>query len=134
MSQVPGTEPAESHLGPGEIEIGMGIHNESGHRRVSPMPPLHELIPQLLDMLTSTTDAERSFLPFYGGNKDHVVLLVNNLGGLSQLELSAIVAETRHALDSRGIVIKRLLAGTFMVECSRPLIFPSQSNTMRRRA
>ena len=92
----------------------MGIHNESGHRRVSPVPPLNELIPQLLDLLTSTTDPERSFLPFKG-SKDEVVVLVNNLGGISELELGAIVSETRRALHARGIVVQRLLAGSFVV-------------------
>jgi triose/dihydroxyacetone kinase / FAD-AMP lyase (cyclizing) len=92
----------------------MGIHNESGHRRLSPVPPLNELIPQLVDLLTSTTDTERSFLPFKG-SKDEVVLLVNNLGGISELELGGIVAETRRALGARGIVVHRLLSGSFMV-------------------
>ena len=92
----------------------MGIHNESGNRRLSPVPPLNQLIPQLLDLLTSTTDPERSFLPFKG-SKDQVILLVNNLGGISELELGGIVAETRRALDTRGIVVHRLLSGSFMV-------------------
>jgi triose/dihydroxyacetone kinase / FAD-AMP lyase (cyclizing) len=96
----------------------MGIHNESGHRRVSPVPPLRDLIPQLLDLITSTADKERSFLPLQGNKKDSVVLLVNNLGGLSELELGGIVAETRRALDARGINIQRVLAGSFMVNCS----------------
>jgi hypothetical protein len=96
----------------------MGIHNESGHRRVSPVPPLRDLIPQLLDLITSTTDKERSFLPFQGNKKDSVVLLVNNLGGLSELELGGIVAETRRALDARSINIQRVLAGSFMVNSS----------------
>jgi dihydroxyacetone kinase len=111
--QVPGTASTASHLSSSEIEIGMGIHNESGNRRLSPVPPLNELIPQLLDLLTSTTDPERSFLPFKGSN-DEVVLLVNNLGGISELELGGIVAETRRALGARGIKVLRLLSGTFM--------------------
>jgi dihydroxyacetone kinase len=114
-SQVPGTAPAASHLSTADIEIGMGIHNESGYRRVSPVPTLKELIPELLEMLMSTTDPERSFLPFQGDGNDGVVLMVNNLGGLSELELGGIVAETRRALDKRRVVIHRLLAGTFMV-------------------
>jgi len=114
--QVPGTAPAASHLASSEIEIGMGIHNESGNGRLSPVPPLNELIPQLLDFITSTTDPERSFLPFQG-SKDEVVLLVNNLGGISELELGGIVAETRRALDARGIIIHRVLSGSFMVSC-----------------
>lgn len=104
-----------SDLSPSEIEIGLGIHNESGHSRLSPIPKLEDLIPQLLAFLTSTSDPDRSFIPFKG--KDNVVLLVNNLGGLSELELTGIVAEVRKQLDARGFTTSRILAGTFMVRC-----------------
>lgn len=104
----------ESHLGANEIEIGMGIHNESGHQRLSPAPPLKELVPKLLELLTSTSDSERSFLPFQGQN-DSVVLLINNLGGLSELELGAVVSQVRKDLYAMGINIARVLAGAFMV-------------------
>lgn len=92
----------------------MGIHNESGHKRLSPAPPLKELIPKLLEMLTSTSDPERSFLPFQGKG-DIVVLLVNNLGGLSELELGGIVGQVKKDLDGIGIGVQRVLSGTFMV-------------------
>ena len=111
--QVPGTAPGSSHLKESEIEIGMGIHNETGHRRLSPIPPLRELVPQLLEMLTSTSDPERSFLPFKGN--DEVVLLVNNLGGVSELEIGGIVQEVHKALRAKGIAVRRILSGTFMV-------------------
>jgi dihydroxyacetone kinase len=91
----------------------MGIHNESGHNRLSPIPKLSELVPKLLDYLTSTSDPDRSFVPFKG--KDNVVVLVNNLGGISELELGGIVAEVRKELDARGFNTHRILAGTFMV-------------------
>ncbi|KAF9460518.1 Dak1 domain-containing protein [Collybia nuda] len=128
---VPGTV-ASSHLSDSEIEIGMGIHNESGNRRLSPVPPLSKLIPQLLDLLTSTNDPERSFLPFKG--KDEVVLLVNNLGGISELEFGGIVAEVRRALEIQGIVIHRVLAGSFMTSLNMPgfsitlLLLPNTSS------
>lgn len=92
----------------------MGIHNESGHQRLSPAPPLKELVPKLLELLISTTDSERSFVPFQGKG-DRVALLVNNLGGLSELELGGVVNQARADLDSKGIKIERVLAGTFMV-------------------
>ena len=102
-------------MGANELEIGLGIHNESGHRRVSPVPPLNELIPNLIQMITSTTDSDRSFVPFKNDDTDRVVLLVNNLGGLSELELSAIVGEAKSVLDKQGIKTMRVLAGSFMV-------------------
>lgn len=95
----------------------MGIHNESGHTRLSPVPELFQLIPQLLDLLTSVSDPDRSFVPFKG--KDNVVLLVNNLGSVSELELGGVVAEARKELDARGFTLSRILAGTFMVRSYR---------------
>ncbi|KAF8074735.1 dihydroxyacetone kinase [Lyophyllum atratum] len=133
---VPGTAPASSHLKDDEIEIGMGIHNESGNRRLSPSPPLNELIPQLLDLLTSTSDPERSFLPFRGQKgKDEVVLLVNNLGGISELEIGAIVNEAHRALHARGITVHRVLSGSFMTSLNMPgfsitlLLLPTEDAT-----
>ena len=122
--QVPGTALGTADLSPSEIEIGLGIHNESGHTRLSPVPELYQLIPQLLDFLTSVSDPDRSFVPFKG--KDNVVLLVNNLGSVSELELGGIVAEARIGLDARGFTLSRILAGTFMVCCHhKRLDFPT---------
>jgi len=113
FSQVPGTAPMTADLSSSEIEIGMGIHNESGHGRLSPVPKLSQLIPQLLDFLTDVSDPARSFVPFK--SKDNVVLLVNNLGSVSELELGGIVAEAKKEFDARGFTVSRILAGTFMV-------------------
>ncbi|KAN0088501.1 Dak1 domain containing protein [Tylopilus felleus] len=117
---VPGTAVPDTHMGANELEIGLGIHNESGHRRVSPVPPLNELIPNLIQMITSTTDSDRSFVPFKNDDTDRVVLLVNNLGGLSELELSAIVGEAKSVLDKQGIKTMRVLAGSFMTSLNMP--------------
>ena len=112
---MPGTAASESHLGASEIEIGMGIHNEPGHRRLSPVPALKDLLPQLVEFLTVTTDSDRSFLPFKNDGSDRVVLLVNNLGGVSELELANVAGEARRALEAKGVKVERLVAGTFMV-------------------
>lgn len=71
----------------------MGIHNEPGNQRLKPLPQLSKLIDQMLAMLTSTTDKERSFVPFQNDGNDEVVLLVNNLGAISELEMGAIAGE-----------------------------------------
>ena len=75
-----------------EIEIGMGIHNEPGYKRISPVPPYPELISELLSQLLSTSDEDRSFITRQAGDK--VVLLVNNLGGISNLEINVLTNET----------------------------------------
>ncbi|PSR90564.1 hypothetical protein PHLCEN_2v4857 [Hermanssonia centrifuga] len=130
---VPGTAIGASHLKHDEIEIGMGIHNEPGNRRIHPVPPLEELVPQLVENLTSTDDEDRSFVPFTGKN-DRVVLLVNNLGGTSELELGAVVFEAKKDLEKRGIKVERVLSGTFMTSLNMPgfsltlLLLPSSSD------
>ena len=114
---VPGTEPSKSHLTATEVEVGMGIHNEPGFSRLSPIPPLKDLANQLLTLITSTNDPERSFLPFKNDGSDEVVLLVNNLGGLSELELGGVTTAALQALEGK-VSIKRVLSGTFMVTIS----------------
>jgi dihydroxyacetone kinase len=98
-----------------ETESLIGIHNEPGHRRGSPIPPLDKLVEEVIKMLTTTTDPERSFLDFKHDEKDHVVLMVNNLGGTSELEMGAIAAASVLELRRRGFHIDRALIGTFMV-------------------
>lgn len=65
-------------VGADEVEIGMGIHNESGILKQK-LTTSKELITQMLAYVTDTTDEERAFLPFKHDGKDEVVLLVNNL-------------------------------------------------------
>lgn len=92
----------------------MGIHNEAGFKRVSPVPQLNELVQTLLDLLLSNNE-ERGFLSTRGSGKDKVVLLVNNLGGVSELELTGIAREAILALSARNVRVLRVISGTFMV-------------------
>jgi len=117
---VPGTASTESSIKTNEIEIGLGIHNEPGFKTVSPVPSRQELMEQLLEMLISTSDPERSFGNFKGDTGDRVVLMVNNLGGLSELELSGISREALSALSSRNIKVLRVLVGSFMTSLNMP--------------
>ncbi|KAK9342346.1 dihydroxyacetone kinase [Lipomyces starkeyi] len=68
-----------------ELEIGMGIHNETGVTKISPIPTANELVGTLLKYLLSGNDKERSYVSF-----EKSVLLINNLGGMSVLEITAI--------------------------------------------
>lgn len=102
----------------------MGIHNEPGHNR-SKLTSLSVLIPPLLDMITRTDDQERSFVPFMNDGTDRVILLVNNLGSVSELELGAIVGETLKAVTARGILVDRVISGTIMVNLIQRMTFAS---------
>jgi dihydroxyacetone kinase len=73
-----------------QVNQGMGIHNEPGHRRLRPFRSLDNVVEEMMELITSTSDTERSFLTFKGEGLDEVVLLVNNLGGTSDLEMGAV--------------------------------------------
>ncbi len=112
---VPGRAEADGAdglaLAPGEVEIGMGIHNEPGSARER-QPGLAALVGRMLGQMLDRTDVDRAFLNV---NSNEVVLLVNNLGGVSPLELGGITAEVVGQLGSHwGIHPVRVLAGTYM--------------------
>jgi dihydroxyacetone kinase len=58
---------------------------------VNPQPSSTDLIARMLKLILDKDDAERAFVPFDAS--DDVVLLVNNMGGMSVLEMYAVVDE-----------------------------------------
>jgi triose/dihydroxyacetone kinase / FAD-AMP lyase (cyclizing) len=93
-----------------EVEIGMGIHNEPGSGRAK--VDLPELIKRMLQQLLDSKDEDRAFLKV---NSNEVVLMINNLGGVSVLELGGITAEVVGQLETNyNIKPVRILAGTYM--------------------
>lgn len=112
-AKVPGQH-FKSVLNDNEMEIGMGIHNEPGFKILSPIPCTKSLLKdELLPKLLDPNDKHRSFVKF--DEKDAVVLLVNNLGGVSNLILSAIAKTTTELLKAEyGIVPIRVYQGTLM--------------------
>ncbi|KAG8873587.1 Dihydroxyacetone kinase 2 [Tulasnella sp. 331] len=135
---VPGIGLSEDRLAADEVELGMGLHNEPGFQRLRPAPPLSELIDRMMNLLTSEEDQERSFLPFKHDGEDEVILLVNNLGGISELEIGAVARKGDDLvrlvdqelipdhisafewLDSHKIKVRRMLVGTFMTSLNLP--------------
>lgn len=109
---VPGraVDAVEGSLQPGQVEVGMGIHNEPGSERSELQLP--ELVDKMLNQLLDTDDEDRAFLNF---STQDVVLMVNNLGGVSVLEMGGIVTEVVSQLDAKhGIRPVRVLSGTYM--------------------
>lgn len=107
---VPGREITADELGD-EIEIGMGIHNEEGFGRVK--TTLKGLVETMLKQLLDQSDSDRAYIHVKSG--EEVVVMVNNLGGISPLELGAITTEVIDQLDaSYKIKPSRLLSGTYM--------------------
>ncbi|EPY50845.1 dihydroxyacetone kinase Dak1 [Schizosaccharomyces cryophilus OY26] len=111
---VPGQSPRseDESMAHNEMELGMGIHNEPGCRRMSPIPCIDDLVSEMLKQLLDQSDKDRAYVKIDG--KDEVVLLMNNLGGLSLLEFSAISSKVQEALAKQySIHPVRVYAGIF---------------------
>ncbi|EMT65353.1 Dak1 domain-containing protein [Fusarium oxysporum II5] len=108
---VPGRKvDTEGSLAADEVELGMGIHNEPGSGREKAELP--DLVSKMLKQLLDTADKDRAFVDV---NSREVVLMINNLGGVSVLELGGITAEVASQLESNySIRPVRILSGTFM--------------------
>ncbi|KAG9946635.1 dihydroxyacetone kinase, partial [Aureobasidium melanogenum] len=111
---VPGrkvTEAGEDELTFEEVEIGMGIHNEAGSERTK--ADLPDLVEQMLAHMLDEEDKERGFLKV--SSEDETVVLINNLGGVSVLEMGGIATEVLDQLKKYyNIRPVRVLVGTFM--------------------
>lgn len=92
----------------------MGIHNEPG-LNIIPLTTSASLVSDMLALLTSTTDEDRSFVPFANDGSDEVVLMVNNLGSMSELELAGILGAAVEQLGKKGYKVRRVMSGSFMV-------------------
>jgi dihydroxyacetone kinase-like protein len=104
-------------LGPGEIELGIGIHGEPGRERrevVTAREAVEMLAAPVLDDL-----------PFKAG--DAVLAFVNGMGGTPLMELYIVFNELLRLLDGRGIAVARDLVGSYitsldMAGCSITLL------------
>ncbi|NXH87036.1 TKFC cyclase, partial [Edolisoma coerulescens] len=105
---IPGSKPS-FQLAEDEMELGLGIHGEAGVRRMKVLPA-DKAVETMLEHMTDPSNA--SHLPLTPGSS--VVLVVNNLGGLSCLELGIVAGAAVRCLESRGIRIARALVGSFM--------------------
>ncbi|CCH42833.1 Dak1p [Wickerhamomyces ciferrii] len=112
-AKVPG-QTIEKYLKDDEMELGMGIHNEPGVKTLSPVPHTEILVKEhILPKLLDPNDSDRAFVKF--DSNDQVVLLINNLGGVSNLILSAITKVVTNNLKSEyNIVPVRTYQGTLM--------------------
>ncbi|OAA53315.1 dihydroxyacetone kinase [Cordyceps fumosorosea ARSEF 2679] len=99
--------------------IGAGIHNEPGRRVLTPFPSIDAIVQECLGLLCDQDDPERSFVKFDTG--DEVVMLINNYGGLSVLELGALTDEVQTQLAKRyGVRPCRTMVGTFETSLNAP--------------
>jgi dihydroxyacetone kinase len=87
-----------------EMELGLGIHGEPGVKRTQL---------QTADKLTETLLTE---VLKYGrfGDEKRVAVMVNNLGATTEMELAIVARHAVRFLESKGITVERIYAGTFL--------------------
>ncbi|EJU01743.1 dihydroxyacetone kinase [Dacryopinax primogenitus] len=122
---VPGRTGEWESLEAGSCELGMGIHNEPGVRHIHQQPDPKHLVDEMLTLLLGD-DTDRNFVTWKeddknGENGEGPVLMINNLGGTSTLEMSAFAEEVVSQLASKWSVYPtRVLSGVYMTSLNGP--------------
>ncbi|KAG7173639.1 Triokinase/FMN cyclase-like, partial [Homarus americanus] len=106
---LPGASAPLFTVGEGVMELGLGVHGETGAATIK-AGTLQEVVEMLLNHLTRKDSETR--LDLQSGDK--VAVIINNLGGLSQLELSNLTNEVVSQLKNRGVEVKRVYPGQLM--------------------
>ncbi|KAL6410536.1 DAK1/DegV-like protein [Ilyonectria robusta] len=124
---VPGRQAHET-IAKDVCVVGAGIHNEPGAEHISPFPSVESLIDHCLKRLCDPNDKERAFVSFENKD-DQTILLINNYGGLSNLELGALTDEVLIQLESSWKISPvKIYCGTFETSLNGPGFSISLSN------
>ena len=114
-----GTSPAVGkpsfELAEHEMELGLGIHGEPGVKRVDLMAANH---------LTETllTGILKHAKP---GTEKRVAVMVNNLGGTTEMEIAIVARHAVAFLEQKGFTVERIYAVRFFPRSIWPA-FPFQ--------
>lgn len=87
-----------------EIEVGMGVHGEAGSGRMK-MPTAKEISEYMVKALAE----DKPFLP-----GDSVMVLLNNSGATTRMELLILYRDIRKELLDRGLSAVRCWIGTYV--------------------
>lgn len=111
---IPGATSTNDRLSGGQIEIGMGIHGESGVKQ-SPLQSADELASIMVNTIETfgiEEDGGKIVPTFNAG--DDLAVMVNNLGGTSNFEMSILANSTVKVLEAKKCTVSRLYVGAFM--------------------
>ena len=110
-----------------EIELGTGPHNEPGYSKLSPVPSPEDFIGMILKYCLDEKDPERGYVHFEPD--DVVVLMVSNFGGVSQMEMGALVDELLTQLErDYSMVPVRVYTGPLETSLNAPAFSTSVVN------
>lgn len=73
------------------------LTSSQGYNKISPVPAASDFLGTVLKYCLDETDEERGYVHFEKG--DEIILLVSNFGGISPLEMGAIVDELLEQLE-----------------------------------
>ncbi|KAK5947403.1 dihydroxyacetone kinase Dak1 [Knufia obscura] len=109
--EIPKEGETEGVIPYGEIEVGMGIHNEPGSKRVKASLP--ELVKIMLAQLLDPNDSDRHYTNIT--KDDKIVLFMNNLGATSMIEFAGATNEcVKQLKEDYGLTPVRVITGTFL--------------------
>ena len=100
---LPGQAPS-FQLGAQEMELGLGIHGEAGVKRLK-VAPASESVDLVLNHLTDPKSVTSLAIPAH----TPVVILLNNLGGTSNLEIGVLIKELTEAAKQRKWKLNRFV-------------------------
>ena len=89
---------------PGMMELGVGVRDEPGVRTV-PTCASDGAVKLMCDHLTRPDAPRRFELP------SECVLLVNNLGGMAEIERLVLARDAARLLTDRGVTVSRVISG-----------------------
>ena len=105
---IPGQTRPERTLNMDEMELGMGAHGEPGAIR-SKLEGLDKIVETIMTRVGCVGDFDEV------QRGSDVAILVNNMGGTTMLEFSAVVGSVRRqAEELLGCKVVRLYAGTYL--------------------
>ncbi|KAL3786146.1 hypothetical protein HJC23_010720, partial [Cyclotella cryptica] len=117
---IPGAETVNDRLvgtnenGAPIMEIGLGIHGEAGMKQC-PLMSCDEIAKSMLESIQSYgREVNSTVVPLYRSG-DELAVLVNNLGGTSNFEMSLLARSLVAQLEKDvGCKVTRLFVGSFM--------------------
>ncbi|KAL2930508.1 putative 3 4-dihydroxy-2-butanone kinase [Bienertia sinuspersici] len=96
-------------LGPGKMELGLGIHGEPG-AAVADLQPADVVVAHVLKQILSP---ETNYVPIERGN--NVILMINGLGATPVMELMIAAGKAVPRLQlEHGLAVDRVYTGSFM--------------------
>jgi triose/dihydroxyacetone kinase / FAD-AMP lyase (cyclizing) len=123
---VPGRA-EHAHTEADALEIGTGPHNEPGYKTLSPIPSPEDLVKTILKYLLDETDPIRGYVNFQEG--DETAILVSNFGGMSYLEMGALVDELLEQMDTEWKMAPvRVISGFLETSLNAPAFSVSVVN------